>query len=182
MGQWVLHPPTSPSGNTPPMLAARQGRAGGLPGACSHWPAVTGDSSVPLAQSSLCPPCFSPWVPSPLVAACCHRQVHAHPGHSLWQSTDTGIPRDKSRQEPCPYGVTLESLPGVPVPGGTSVKLSWCSGRHCPCCGVEPGGDSDSGSGSSDDAACSHSALQQPCQHLALPGKPVPRALALPGS
>lgn len=44
-----------------------------------------------------------------------------------------------------------------------------------------PGGDGGGDSGSSDDAACSHSALQQPCEQLApaLPGKPVPRALAL---
>lgn len=56
--------------------------ARGLLGACSHWPAVTG--VVPLAQSSLSPHCISPWFPSLLVPLCWHRQVHAHPGSSLW--------------------------------------------------------------------------------------------------
>lgn len=68
----------------PTMLAAHQGWAGGLLGACGHQPAVTG--VVPLAQSSLCPHCISQWVPSSSVPVCWHRQVHAHPGSSLSQS------------------------------------------------------------------------------------------------
>lgn len=52
---------------------------------------------------------------------------------------DTRMARDNLRQEQCPGGVTLESLAGVPVPGATFMKLSWCSGWHCPCHGAEPG-------------------------------------------
>lgn len=139
VGPWVLgaaYPhfthwePTSYACCTPEL---RWGTPWSLwPPACCHW----GCSLCPELPMS---PLHFPVGPFLLGAS-----VLAQAGAcSSWliplTKRDTGIARDNLRQEQCPDGVTLESLAGVPVPGGTSMKLSRCSGWHCPCRGVKPG-------------------------------------------
>lgn len=166
--------PTSPIGNTPPVLA-------GL--GDSLEPAATGLLSVGLSPLSRAP-CVPTAFPCGSLPSWCQCAGTGRCTLTLalpsGKAGTLGFQGDNLRQEQCPDGVTLEFLACVPVPGGTLIKLSWCSGCIALAVVSSSGGGSGGDGGSSDDAACSHTALQQLAP--ALLGKPVPGALAVPSS